>query len=160
MTWCCRQLRTNSKLSPPQDAGLSCSLPRRPWFSLIHDSLYGTRIDLTICSMVMLNKTFTSKQWIALLVLSIGVSICQYKPSESSQHVQGEDKVRHFDSPVSTGPELSAHMCQVSGMLALIAACFTSSIAGCLISSAVCWSLMLTVFLPVCTLRRCSSKAR
>merc|ERR1711865_371631 len=62
------------------------------------------------CSVVMLNKAFTQKQWIALLVLSIGVSICQYKPSESSQVAPGEDKV--------------------SGMLALIAACFTSSIAG------------------------------
>ena len=63
--------------------------------------------DLTICSMVMLGKTFTPKQWFALLVLSIGVSICQYKPSESSQHAPGEDKVWHVDSPVSTGPEFS-----------------------------------------------------
>lgn len=62
------------------------------------------------CSVLMLNKVVTKTQWLALLALSIGVSICQYKPSVSTFHATDEDKV--------------------AGMLALIAACFTSSIAG------------------------------
>eukprot|EP00658_Telonema_sp_P-2_P072812 TRINITY_DN6190_c0_g1_i2.p1 TRINITY_DN6190_c0_g1~~TRINITY_DN6190_c0_g1_i2.p1 ORF type:complete len:358 (+),score=99.41 TRINITY_DN6190_c0_g1_i2:189-1262(+) len=61
-------------------------------------------------SVAMLGTRLGQKQWIALLVLSIGVGICQWKPTEGGQ---------------TTGLEN-----RPAGVCALIAACCTSSIAG------------------------------
>merc|ERR1712194_702084 len=61
-------------------------------------------------SVLMLGTVLSKNQWLSLLGLSIGVATCQWKPAEGGAKTGQEDQTR--------------------GVMALIAACCTSSIAG------------------------------
>jgi UDP-sugar transporter A1/2/3 len=75
-------------------------------------------------SVLLLRKKLSPSQWLALLFLAIGVGIVQIQ-------TKGGSSIKAAAAAISSSPSLDVHsMNALKGFLAVVAACFTSGLAG------------------------------
>ena len=82
----------------------------------VYQVTYQLKILTTaICTVMMLDRRLTSQQWIALIILTMGVALAQFQPASTHKDTGHKDQ--------SLGS-------QTNGIIALLIACFTSGFAG------------------------------
>eukprot|EP01064_Diplonema_japonicum_P016642 TRINITY_DN24641_c0_g1_i1.p1 TRINITY_DN24641_c0_g1~~TRINITY_DN24641_c0_g1_i1.p1 ORF type:complete len:550 (+),score=45.84 TRINITY_DN24641_c0_g1_i1:36-1685(+) len=85
----------------------------------LYQVTYQLRILTTaICTVAMLGRTLTLQQWVALVILTIGVGLAQLHTPSSTPN----------SSATTVSSTLSSD--QASGVAAVLLACFTSGFAG------------------------------
>lgn len=80
-------------------------------------------LTTALCSVLLLNRTLYKSQWIALLLLSIGVAAVQL-------HAQAEDHPPVSSTTESDKPHSPKHMNQLLGLISVLLACLSSGFAS------------------------------
>ena len=80
----------------------------------VYQVTYQLKILTTaICTVLMLDRRISQQQWLALIILTVGVALAQFQPASDDKKVSGE-----------------SFSAQTNGIIALLIACFTSGFAG------------------------------